>query len=405
MTMESMDSKRRNMIVAVAILGVAATLGLARWYLGPRVATYEVRRTDLVQSVVASGRVESPRRVEIGSALVGTVARVPVDEGQVVTAGQILVVLDDTEARAALAAARTAVVQAEARVTQIEKTGLPVATQSVRQDEATLLNAERQLVRTRELFDQGFLGQATLDDAERARDVAQSQLDAARVQEASVSPHGADYLVARTALEQSRAALAAAQAHLDLMTISAPVGGTLISRDVEVGSIAQPGKVLLVLSPAGVTWLTVEIDEKNLNFLRLGENALASADAYPGQRFPAELVYINPGIDASRGSVEVKLRVPQPPAYLLQDMTVSVDIEVSRRPGVLAVPADAVHDAATATPWVLVASGGRAIRRAVQVGVRGTGGQIEILKGLKEGERVIPSTETSAQAGGRVRTA
>jgi len=387
------------MVVAVAILGVAATLGLARWYLGPRVATYEVRRTDLVQSVVASGRVESPRRVEIGSALVGTVARVPVDEGQVVTAGQILVVLDDTEARAALAAARTAVVQAEARVTQIEKTGLPVATQSVRQDEATLLNAERQLVRTRELFDQGFLGQATLDDAERARDVAQSQLDAARVQEASVSPHGADYLVARTALEQSR------QAHLDLMTISAPVGGTLISRDVEVGSIAQPGKVLLVLSPAGVTWLTVEIDEKNLNFLRLGENALASADAYPGQRFPAELVYINPGIDASRGSVEVKLRVPQPPAYLLQDMTVSVDIEVSRRPGVLAVPADAVHDAATATPWVLVASGGRAIRRAVQVGVRGTGGQIEILQGLKEGERVIPSTETSAQAGGRVRTA
>jgi len=82
-----------------------------------------------------------------------------------------------------------------------------------------------------------------------------------------------------------------------------------------------------------------------------------------------------------------------------------VDIEISRRPGVLAVPADAVHDAATDAPWVLVASGGHAVRRAVQVGVRGTGGQIEIVKGLREGERVIPSTETAAQDGRRVRAA
>ena len=400
-----MDSKRRNSIAVVALFVVAAALGLGRWYLGPRVASYEVRRADLVQSVVASGRVESPRRVEIGSALVGTVAGVPVDEGQSVTAGQVLVRLDDTEARAAVEAARTSVTQAEAHIAQIERTGLPVAAESVRQAEVTQLNTERQLLRTRELFDKGFVGQATLDDAQRARDVAQSQLDAARVQQASVSPRGADYLVAKAALEQARAALDAAKAHLDLMTIAAPTAGTLISRDVEVGSIAQPGKVLLVLSPSGATWLTVQIDEKNLNFLQLGEKALASADAYPAKRFAAEVVYINPGIDATRGSVEVKLRVPQPPSYLLQDMTVSVDIEISRRAGVLTVPADALHDASTNTPWVLVARDGRAARRAVKVGAHGSGGQVEVLQGLSEGERVIPSTEQSAQDGHRVRAA
>ncbi|MFZ3322511.1 MAG: efflux RND transporter periplasmic adaptor subunit [Usitatibacter sp.] len=387
----------------MTLLVVAAALGLGLWYLGPRVASYEVRRADLVQSVVASGRVESPRRVEIGSALVGTVAGVPVDEGQSVAAGQVLVRLDDTEARAAVEAARTSVTQAEAHVAQIERTGLPVAAESVRQAEVTLLNTERQLLRTRELFDKGFVGQATLDDAQRARDVAQSQLDAARVQQASVSPRGADYLVAKAALEQARATLDAARAHFDLMTITAPTAGTLISRDVEVGSIAQPGKVLLVLSPSGATWLTVQIDEKNLNFLQLGEKALASADAYPAQRFAAEVVYINPGIDATRGSVEVKLRVPQPPSYLLQDMTVSVDIEISRRAGVLTVPADALHDASTTTPWVLVARDGRAARRAVKVGAHGSRGQVEVLQGLSEGERVIPSTEQSAQDGHRVR--
>src|SRR3974390_2065184 len=78
--MEPMDSKRRNSIVLAAIMAVAATLGLARLSLGPKVTSYEVHRADVVQSVVASGRVESPRRVEVGSALVGTVVRVPVDE-------------------------------------------------------------------------------------------------------------------------------------------------------------------------------------------------------------------------------------------------------------------------------------------------------------------------------------
>ena len=89
----------------------------------------------------------------------------------------------------------------------------------------------------------------------------------------------------------------------------------------------QPGKVLLTLSPRGRTQLVIEIDEKNLGLLATGQEALASADAYPQQRFPATLVYINSGVNALTGAVQVKLDVPSPPAVLKQDMTVSVDIE------------------------------------------------------------------------------
>ncbi len=59
--------------------------------------------------------------------------------------------------------------------------------------------------------------------------------------------------------------------------------------------MVQPGKVLMVLSPSGETQLVLQIDERNLAKLKLGQKALASADAYPAQRFAAELVYINPG--------------------------------------------------------------------------------------------------------------
>ena len=120
----------------------------------------------------------------------------------------------------------------------------------------------------------------------------------------------------------------------------------------------------------------------------MGETARASADAYSDDKFDAELFYINPGVDPLRGSVEVKLRVAKPPAYLRQDMTVSVDIETGRRQAALVAPADAVFDVANGRPWVLIAVDGRATRRAVELGYRGAG-HVEIIKGADPGEHLI----------------
>jgi HlyD family secretion protein len=71
-------------------------------------------------------------------------------------------------------------------------------------------------------------------------------------------------------------------------------------------------------------------------------------------------------------------------------MTVSVDIEVARSPGALALPAEAVRDATGASPWVLLVENGRAVRRKVELGLRGTG-WVEIRSGLSPGERVVPA--------------
>jgi HlyD family secretion protein len=158
----------------------------------------------------------------------------------------------------------------------------------------------------------------------------------------------------------------------------------------------------MVLSPAGPTQLVVQIDEKNLRYLSLGQRALGSADAYPGRRFPAELVYINPGVDATRGSVAVKLNVPSPPDYLRQDMTVSVDIEVARLPHALSLVPEAIRDSASAAPWVMLVAEGRALKRRVKLGVRGDS-RVEILDGLAEGDTVLRATGNTVAEGARVR--
>ena len=391
--------KRAAFLLAAAAL--AAYVG-RNALLGTPVETVEVLRADLIQTVVASGRVMSPRRVRVGAVITGRVVAIPVTEGQAVKKGAELVLLEDKDVRAALAQAQAGVAQAEAKVRQLREVGLPAAQQALLQAEATLTQVRGQFDRTKRLQAQGFVGQSQLDDAQRNLDVAQSQARAARVQVETNSTRGSDFAMAMTALEQARAAERVAQAKLPDMVVRAPVDGVLISRNVEVGDIVQPGKELFLLAPAGETQVIVQIDERNLSQLSLGQKALGSADAFPGRRFPAELIYINPGIDALRGSVEVRLRVPSPPDYLRQDMTVSVDIEVARRAQAVVAPTQAVRDATTAQPWVLAVRNGRAERVPVKVGLRGDG-RLEVLQGAAPGDALIPASLGLITAGQKVR--
>ncbi|SFQ60233.1 HlyD family secretion protein [Variovorax sp. OK605] len=391
----------RVVFALVAVLSGALWFG-PRWLLGPHVAASTVVRRDFVQSVVASGHVEAPHRVSIGTQLIGTVRRVPVAEGQGVRAGQVLVELESAEWAAALAQAEAAVAQARARLRQLREVQAPVAEQTVRQAQVNLENARAQLRRNAELHAQGFVGQAALDDVRKTAALAESQLRASRSQRDSALAGGSDYVIAATALDQAVAGVALARSRLVYATIAAPVDGTLIDRAVEPGDVVQPGKALMVLSPVGKTQLVILIDEKNLRQLALGQPAQASADAYADRRFIAMLAYINPGVDVQRGSVEMKLDVPDPPPYLRQDMTVSVDIQVARRPQAVLVASDAVHDADRAWPFVFRVDGRHARRQPVRLGLRGAGFS-EVLEGLTAGQLVVGSRTASVHDGERIR--
>lgn len=393
-------SRRRTLLaLGLGALALAAAGGAAwRFTAGPSLPAYAVQRVDLLQTVVASGRVESPRRVEVGVAMTGTVVEVAAEEGAAVRAGQLLLRLDDAELSAALSQARHVAAQAEARVGQRRTTALPVSEQAARQAETQLANAERALARSRELFAKGFVGQAALDEAQRGRDVALSQREAARVQRESLADGGSESRLEHEALAAARAAVALAQARLALATVVSPVDATVLTRSVERGGVAQPGRALLVLSPRGDTQVVAQIDEKNLPLLALGQEALVSADAYPERRFEARVLSIHPAIDPLRGSVEVKLAVPQPPPYLLQDMTVTVDIRAAVRPAVLAMPADALRPG----DWVYAVRDGRAVRQPVRLGARARG-QVEVVDGLREGERILPAAGVSVREGQAVR--
>lgn len=390
--------------IAFAALVIAALLYATRnLLLGTPVSTVAVVRGDLVQTIVASGRVATPKRVAIGTELTGRVVAIPVGEGQHVTRGQLLIQLNDDDERAALAQAEAGIAQANAKLRQTRDVALPAAEQNLRQARSNLTHAQQQFARTHEMTTRGAFSKAQLDEAQRNLDVAQSQLKAAQIQVRTSRAGGSDYVLAQAALQQANASRQAAQARLDATRIVAPADGILIARNVERGDVATAGKNLMVLAPTGLTQVVVQIDEKNLSLLSVGESAIGSADAYPDKRFAANVSYINPGVDPLRGAVEVKLDVAEPPAYLKQDMTASIDIEVARRNATLIVPAGAVRDLGSGKPWVMVVRNRHVRKQAVKLGLTGTG-QVEVLAGVAVGDLLVPTRDMAIKVGQRVRT-
>ena len=124
--------------------------------LGAPVDVREVTRGDLVATVVASGRVTTPQRVSIGAVITERIVRIPVQEGQTVRRDDLLIALDDSDERAAVAQAQAAVAQAEARLRQLREVGLPAAAESLRQAEANVRLARQQYDRNTELKSQGL---------------------------------------------------------------------------------------------------------------------------------------------------------------------------------------------------------------------------------------------------------
>ena len=388
-----------KLLVGALVLAGATNMAV-RAALGPLVAVTTPRRGPLVQKVVASGRVRGPARIDLGSVTLAKVLRVNVEEGQQVRAGDVLIELDAAEAEAQVAQARAQLDQAEGRLSQIRRVLSRTTSEGLRQAEISLDRAQKSLTRTRSLAGTGAISAEQLEQAEQAVALARSQREAAATQAESASAGGSDFRVSQATVAQARAALLGAEARLAQMRIVAPADGVLLWRSVEPGSVVSPGARLLVLGKAGPVQLVTQPDEKSLAFVRIGQPALASADAFPAMTFAAKVATIAPSVDAARGTVEVKLEASAPPAGLLPDMTVSVSIEVDRRPAALALPAEAVRD--PSRPWVLALRDGRAERREVEIGIAGDGA-VEIASGLADGETVILPGAEVIEPGRKVR--
>jgi HlyD family secretion protein len=377
-----------------AIGGIAATSGEK----AASVRVHEVARRDLVATVRSSGWIRPRRSVDIQADIMGRIVELRVDEGDQVRRGDLLLRIDPLQYEAAVNRAQAAVSGALARQSQVE---------------AARLQAEQALRRARELAAAGnnLLSPQALEEAE-------TQL---RVQTALAE-------AARHDVAQARAALREAEDRLSKTIIRAPMDGIITRRNVEegemaiVGTMNNPGSLLLTISDMSVMEAVVRVDETDVPKLSLGDSASVEIDAFPRQKFTGRVTRVgHSGVNLPAGQLaaaarnqavdfEVVITLANPPEGLRPDLSATADVVVSRRPDVLAIPIialtvrerpaepipqeDAGAQAAAAqaalrdVEGVFLIRDGKARFVGVEVGIAG-GEYFEVLSGLNEGDSVV----------------
>lgn len=411
--------KRRRWIWAV-VLVVGGVLGAAvlksissDQALVSADSLIEVKRRDFSLYVVATGSVVPVSQVELKSKASGLVKRIPVEEGEPISPGQVLLELDrellqaelrESEANLQAAQARLEEAQAEASTARAAREKM---LSDVRNLESDLAFRERQVERFRKMSREEIIAVSELDRVERDRQDAFLKLEALRselvMQDARIL--AADKRVARVEAEvsQARATLDRAQENFRNATITSPIRGVVLKRHVEPGdavsSILQLGSQATLLMTLGdMSRLFVEgrVDETDIGKVYPGQQARVRVDAYREQTFPGAVDRIAP-LGEEKDNVigfEVRVGVQDPDGVLRAGMSANAEIVVDEKQDVLVIPESAIiYDDQRQAYVDLYDPSVESERRRVPIRIgAGDGTSTVVLEGLEEGDQILPQT-------------
>jgi HlyD family secretion protein len=357
-----------------------------------RIATVE--RGTMVRSVVATGKVEPITKVEIKSKANGIIKVLHADIDSVVGAGDVLVELDKDQLMAAL---RGAEANLEAARASLQASEAQLKKNVVEAEGPDLEFARRAYERAKSLFEQSLIAQSALDDAHSAVDVAENRKRAAQSQlvisQAKVSE-------ARAQVAQAKAAAERAAEDVANATIRAPIRGTVLTRDVELGSavssilnLGANATLVMTLGNIDQVFVRGKVDEADIGHVRIGQAARIRVETFKDKVFSGRVTLISPmGVEKDNvTNFEVRVSIDNPGKELRANMTANAEIVLEELANSLIVPEAAItYDAQKHAFVDLVARGTKSGRKKtpVKLGV-GNGTRIQVLDGLKPGDKVI----------------
>ncbi|MDG4552579.1 MAG: efflux RND transporter periplasmic adaptor subunit [Candidatus Contendobacter sp.] len=292
-----------------------------------------------------SGTVEA-REVELAFQVGGRIAKLLVDEGDAVQAGQPVATLDAADYELGL---RAATAQMEAAQAALAALRAGTRAQELRVAEAQLAKAQADLdyalvefKRIADLVSKKLAPQDQLDQAQQHQNVALAGVAQARQNLALLreGPRREDIDQAAATLRARQAAVETAQRQLDYAEARGPVAGVVTVRLAEVGEVVSVGKPVLRIAELGRPWVRVYLNETDLSRVRLGQSAEVRVDSLPGKVLPGRLAFISPEAEFTPKTVETRaLRV---------DLVYRAKVEVDNPGGVLKLgqPADVAFKAA-----------------------------------------------------------
>ena len=296
--------------------------------------------------IAASGSVEATE-AQLGFQVPGRIDTIAVDEGDRVTAGQLLARLDVTELQARRAQAAAQLAAARALLSELETGSRPEDIASARSAAGAATDrfndAQRDVARTRQLFEGGAVSQEAMDKAQTAFDLARAQRDQAAqtLRLVETGPRTERIAAQRAAVAQAEASVRQLEATLANAAVRAPFDGVVTVKDRELGEVVGAGSPVLTVTNLAERWVRIYVREDRIGAVRLGQAATITADTYPGKRYTGAVSYIASEAEFTPRTVQtaeerVKL------VYAVK-VRITGDAAVDLKPG---IPADVRLEAA-----------------------------------------------------------
>ena len=309
------------------------------------------RRAEMAAIYSGTAPLEAERKAFVMPKVRGEIRAVLADEGQRVREGQILARLDGDQLRLEVALA-----------------------------EATMRKLERDYARNVELQEKGLISATAIDNLKYELEAAKATWELARLQ---LSYTDIRSPIAGTVTQR-----------LDIVKVGntvTPVGGVIESADSS----------LFVVEDLDTLILRVNVPERELAKLSVGQTAELRFDAVPGRSFSGKIALISPYINAQTATFPVRIRVTDTGSLLRPGMFARVAIVYERKPDALQIPRTALLDG-DGPPKVFVVRDGKAAERSVQLGLT-NGAWIEVVTGLEDGEQVVVVGQGAVKPGAEVR--
>ncbi|BFU95407.1 MAG: putative Acriflavine resistance protein acrA [Nitrospira sp.] len=337
------------------------------------VGTVRPLKQDLDIRLTYTADITPNQVVNIFSRVDGYISKLYVDKGDFVQANQLLIEIDHTDYHHAVNQAKANLAAARAKVTQ---------------QDASVRNAKLTLDRMRALIKEQFVSQQDLDNAEVNTDAAIAAQESLRAQ-----------------VKQMEVALAQAETNLAYSYIRAPFSGYIAERNLDLGayvtgaatSTSTTSRGILSLHDIEVVRTLIEVVEKDVPLIKLGQKAEVRAEAYPDRAFEGTVTRIVQALNRATRTMTVELDLPNKDHLLKGGMFARVEVLVGTHANALQIPIDAVSRLEDAQ-YVYIVREGKAERVPVDIGVRDEN-RVEITKGLIGDEQVIVSGKDLVQSG------
>ncbi len=353
-----------------------------------------VERGDIARSVVATGKIEPLTKIEVKSKASGIVEKIYTDAGQKVKQGQVLVQLDREQLQASVDEARANLQAAEAAQQAAEASYQKNLVDAQGPDVPFL---KKDMDRAHDEYKQGLVALNAMQDAEKNYDLAVNKQQSAQ-RNADMSK--AQVAQAKAQIAQAKAALDNAEENLRYSTITAPIDGTVLSKDVEVGDavssilvLGSTATLVMTMGDTSEVYVLGQVDEADIGKVYLGQPARIVVESFKDKTFQGKVTKIAPlGVEKDNVTTfEVRVSIQNPGGELRANMSANAEIILEEKKNVLLIPEGAViFDKNKNTTVEIPDPHGENGRKKVAVKVGLSNGiKSEVTFGLNQGQQVI----------------